>query len=150
MVTIRFQRTTLRSRTDGANPLLLPCKAGRPGGGNPTSKCMCMIVPQIVLQQCLCQGIGHHFMALRAGMDAISSKYRGIVVLRIHIIHATQEIQIDHCYIIEFCHFYDGIAQIPQGISVDIGLGLIPILLISHGIIPGSDDRRYKIELGIT
>lgn len=111
---------------------------------------MGMVVTQIVLQQCVGDCIGHHCMSTRAGMDTIAPEYCGIVIFCIHIVHAAEQIQINNTHIIKLCNFNNRITQITQGVAMNIFLGLIPILLVGHRIVPGADDRCHKIELGIT
>ena len=140
---------TLRHMTaDCAGLMLLTCEAGRPGGGDPAAVGVLMVIAQVALQQSLCNGIGHHLVALLTGMDTIAAKICHIVVLLVHIVQATQQVQVDHCDIVKCCHFDDRITQITQGIAAVVGNGLIPVA--DRHILPGSDHGSYEIELGIT
>ena len=108
-----------------------------------------MIVTEFILKQCLRNGIRHHFMTLCPGVNAVTAENCGIVVRIIDVVHAADKIQIDYCYIIQRSYLDDRVTQITQGISVNIGLGLIPVALRSHRTIPRSDHRRQEIELRI-
>ena len=88
-------------------------------------------------------------MTVCTGMDSVIAKFSDIIILCAVIVDSADQIQIDHRHIIQRTHFDDRITQITQGVAMNIFLGLIPILLVGHRIVPGTDNRCYEIELGI-
>ena len=143
----RVHRSAFCGGAHRTNPLLFSFLAARIGCGDPTAINMVVVVFQMLPQQNVFQRRSHHLMSGHTGMGAIAAKLVDRVILFTIIVQAADYIQIDHRHVIQRAYLDDRVAEVPQGVSVNICLALIPIPHRGNRIVPGGDHRCQEIEL---
>ena len=148
MMSCRSDHSTFRCGTDRTDTLFFAILTHRVLCGDPTAISVGMVIPEVILQQGVHEPIGHHFVTRSTRMDTVAPELVNTIILRTDIVEPTDQIQIDHRHIIQCTYFDDGIAQVTQGVTMDICLGLIPISSRSNGVIPRGNHRCHEVELG--
>ena len=131
MMAFTFQCPSFCGSADGAYPLLFPSFTIGIYSSDPTSIVVVMVITQIVLQQDISNGIGHHLMTDCTGMGTVTTKFIDIVIHCTVIIQAADQVEIYYRDIIQGTDLNNRITEVPECVAIYVRLVLIPIPVIT-------------------